>query len=64
MNKISDLKSVDINWHTIFRYNGAKSIRTKANAELIKMLKDRNIPTSWGFFAKIFLRSEYREYIA
>ena len=62
-NKISELEMVALNWHTIFKYKAAKSIRTKANAEFIKMLKERNIPTSWGFFGKRFLKKQYREYM-
>lgn len=62
-NKISELEMVALNWHTIFRYRDAKEIRTKANNLLIQMLRERNIPMTWGFFGKRFLKDQYREYM-
>lgn len=62
--KISELEFVKLNWHTIFKYKSSKDIRTKANAELIQMLKEKNIKISWSLFAKLFMKNEYREYMA
>ena len=61
IHEICELESVDLNWHTYFRFRAGKHVKTKADSDLIHFLIDKNIQRRWGPFSKVFMRSECLE---